>query len=91
MFYHIPLPEVNDAWERSQAGEADAIAVPFAVHNGDPAKYGERGEDPCNPKYNSGFFDVILEQGSTTGMYFGHDHINNFIINYKGVDFAYGV
>ncbi len=89
MFYHIPLPEVNDAWERSKAGEADAIAVPFKVKGED--KFGERGEDPCNPKFNSGFFDVIVKKGSTTGMYFGHDHINNFIINYKGVDFAYGV
>ena len=80
MFYHIPLPEVNDAWEKSQKKD------PEAVH-----KYGEWGEAPCNPDYNSGFFDVIKAKGSTTGMYFGHDHVNNFIVNYKGIDFAYGI
>lgn len=80
MFYHIPLPEVNDAWEKAQTGE-----------DGTVLKYGEKGEAPCNPEYNSGFFDVIVEKGSTTGMYFGHDHVNNFIVNYKGIDFAYGI
>ncbi|MCR5490788.1 MAG: metallophosphoesterase [Bacilli bacterium] len=79
MFYHIPLPEVNDAW-------AAAEANPSANVNG-----GTQGEDPCNPKYNSGFFDVIEEKGSTKGMYFGHDHVNNYIVNYHGIDFGYGV
>lgn len=80
LFYHIPLPEVNDAWDKAQTGEDGAVL-----------KYGEKGEAPCNPEYNSGFFDVIVEKGSTTGMYFGHDHLNNFIVNYKGIDFAYGI
>ena len=79
MFYHIPLPEVNDAWEAAQKD-------PSLNKNG-----GVRGEAPCNPEYNSGFFDVIVEKNSTRGMYFGHDHVNNFIVNYKGVDFGYGI
>ena len=78
MFYHIPLPEVNDAW-------AAAKADPSLNING-----GELGEKPCNPDYNSGFFDVIKTKGSTHGMYFGHDHINNFIVRYQGIDFGYG-
>ncbi len=89
MFYHIPLPEINDAWDGAEAGNPEAIPVSFKVNGED--KFGEKGEKSCNPDYNSGFFDVILEKGSTTGMYFGHDHINNFIIKYKGIDFAYGV
>ena len=80
MFYHIPLPEINDAWDKAEAGDPSAVK-----------KYGEKGETTCPPDYNSGFFDVILSEGSTTGMYFGHDHVNNFIVNYKGIDFAYGV
>lgn len=79
MFYHIPLPEVNDAWEAAKKGEAPNI------------NNGQENEKPCNPDYNSGFFDVILKKGSTRGMYFGHDHINNFIVQYKGVDFGYGL
>ncbi|MCR4561792.1 MAG: metallophosphoesterase [Bacilli bacterium] len=79
MFYHIPLPEVNDAWAAVKEGTATNV-------NG-----GQQGEDPCNPKYNSHFFDVIKEKGSTKGMYFGHDHVNNYIVNYQGIDFGYGV
>ena len=73
MFYHIPLPEIDEA---------------FAHGN---RIVGNKGEDTCPPQYNSGFFDVIKEKGSTTGMYFGHDHLNDFIVNYQGIDFAYGV
>lgn len=80
MFYHIPLPEIDEAWDKSEAGDPSAIR-----------KYGEKGEKTCPPEYNSHFFDKILEKGSTHGMYFGHDHLNNFIVNYKGVDFAYGI
>jgi len=52
---------------------------------------GVQQEDPCSPKYNSHFFDVIKEKGSTTGMYFGHDHVNNYIVRYQGIDFGYGI
>ena len=85
MFYHIPLPEINDAWDKAEVGNPEAVKV--AVDG----KVGEKGEASCNPDFNSGFFDAIVEKGSTTGMYFGHDHINNFVVNYKGIDFAYGV
>ena len=89
MFYHIPLPETQTVWDMLQAGSAEVTNVPFKVNGED--KYGTLEEDVCCPTVNSGFFDVIVEKGSTTGMYFGHDHVNNFIINYKGVDFGYGV
>ena len=36
-------------------------------------------------------FDVITELGSTKHILCGHDHINNFIIRYKGVKFIYGL
>ena len=79
MFYHIPLPEVVDAW-------AAASKDPSAKVND-----GKQGETPCNPKYNSGFFEVIKAKGSTKGMYFGHDHVNDYIVNYQGIDFGYGL
>ena len=82
MFYHIPLPEVRDAWA---AAEND----PSLILN--PVGEGQQNEEPCNPDYNSGFYKVIKEKGSTHGMYFGHDHINNYIINYDGIHFGYGI
>ena len=73
MFYHIPLYEINDAYEKGEI------------------KYGEKRENTCPPDYNSGFFDVIKAKGSTKGMFFGHDHINNFEALYEGVTFCYGI
>ena len=89
MFYHIPLPETQKVWDMLQEGSAEVTNVPFKVKGED--KYGTLEEDVCCPDYNSGFFQVIDDLDYTTGMYFGHDHVNNFIINYKGIDFAYGV
>ena len=37
------------------------------------------------------YFDKIVELGSTQGMFFGHDHLNNFSLTYKGVTFTYGL
>ena len=80
MFYHIPLPEIDDAWDGSQNGDPNAVY-----------EYGEKREDTCPPKYNSGLFERILAKGSTHAMFFGHDHINNFRVVYKGVTFCYGI
>ena len=79
MFYHIPLPEVRDCWQ-------GVMDDPTINKNG-----GVLGEEPCNPTYNSDFFDVIVEKGSTKGMYFGHDHVNSFVAPYRGIDFGYGI
>lgn len=80
MFYHIPLPEINDAWDKRNSGEPGSEYIT-----------GEKNEDCCPPKYNSGFFKVIKDQGSTHAMFFGHDHVNNFIVKYQGIVFAYGI
>ena len=82
MFYHIPLPEINDAWDKRNS---DPSGVEYDYITG------EKNEDCCPPKYNSGFFDVIKEQHSTSGMFFGHDHVNNFIVKYQGIIFGYGI
>ena len=73
MFYHIPLPEINAAWE-----EGTKI-------------YGEKREASCPPDHDYGFFNKIKELQSTTAMFFGHDHINNFEVDYQGVKFCYGI
>ena len=80
MFYHIPLYEINDAYEKG------TIIYDGPKGNGD----GKR-ENTCPPDYNSGFFDVIKAKGSTKAMFFGHDHINTFEADYEGVKFCYGI
>lgn len=83
MFYHIPLPEVNNAWEEGKDN-------PALIKNPANSK-AEQGEKPCNPEHDFGFFKTIKEKGSTKGMYFGHDHVNNYIVEYQGIDFGYGI
>ena len=79
MFYHIPLFEINDAYEKG--------TKVFDGRNGNDGKR----ENCCPPDENSGFFDAIKEKGSTKGMFFGHDHINTFEVDYQGVKFCYGI
>ena len=80
MFYHIPLFEINAAYEEG------ALKYDGPKGNGD----GKR-ENCCPPDENSGFFDVIKAKGSTKAMFFGHDHINTFESDYQGVKFCYGI
>ena len=89
MFYHIPLPEINAAYD-------DGTLIDLNDGRG-TAKENVYREATCPPDVNSGLFDAILEtknasdQIYTTDMAFGHDHRNMFIANYKDVTFAYGV
>ena len=76
MFYHIPLPEIDVAYDEALAAGK--------VH-------GVKGEKSCPPKFNSGFFAKIKELGSTNAMFFGHDHDNCFWVEYEGVIFSYGL
>ena len=79
MFYHIPLYEINDAYEKGTR-----------IFDGRNGNDGKR-EDCCPPKENSSFFDAIKAEGSTKAMFFGHDHINTFEVDYEGVKFCYGI
>ena len=78
MFYHIPLPEINDVWKAAEEGRAIKV-------------WGEKREASCPPDHDYGFYKKIKELGSTTGMFFGHDHINDFEIDYEGIKFCYGL
>ena len=79
-FFHIPLPEFAVAWEEAQKNTKDAALM-----------YGEKNENVCCPPVNSGLFDKMLELGSTKAVCCSHDHINNFRVNYKGIELSYGI
>lgn len=78
VFMHIPFQEYADAKGALDAGNPDAEYL-----------LGENGEDVSCSKYNSGFFDMILQKRSTDAVFVGHDHLNNMGIKYKGVDLFY--
>ena len=80
MFYHIPLFQINDAYEKGTR-----------VYDGPKGNGDGKREDCCPPDVDSGFFKKITELGHTKAMFFGHDHINTFEADYQGVKFCYGI
>ncbi|MBR2284277.1 MAG: metallophosphoesterase [Ruminococcus sp.] len=83
-FFHIPLQEYRTAYELYESG-SDEVTYFF----------GENGEKMinkvCCSDYPSSLFDTMLELGSTTGVFCGHDHYNNMSLEYKGIRLTYGM
>ena len=87
-FFHIPLKEMQDAYYELRDND-------FKDTENAQIVYGEAGEEGevvvYSSNYNKGMFDAFLSEGSTQGLFFGHDHLNNLSINYKGIRMTYGM
>ncbi len=79
MFIHIPLPELSYAIEELKVN-------PHAYEY-----KGELKEDSWPGYKNSHMFETIKKYHSTKGVFFGHDHLNTFAVNYEDVILSYGV
>ncbi len=64
------------------------IPVPEYQEQQDNFIAGQRGEDTYCAVVNDGFFDVFKDAGGTH-IFSGHDHDNNFISVYEGVQLDY--
>ena len=86
-FFHIPLTEYQDAWyEYVKNDFKDTENVKFlhgVAGEGGIIVFPGEGEDTL--------FETMLELGSTKGVFCGHDHENNFSIEYKGIQLSYGM
>ncbi|MBR2079724.1 MAG: metallophosphoesterase [Clostridia bacterium] len=86
-FFHIPLDEQREAWyEYANNGFKDtenAKLVYGVAGEGKKIVYSGIGEDEL--------FETMLELGSTKAVFVGHDHYNNFSIDYKGIRLTYGM
>lgn len=80
LFMHIPFPEYTDAYtalsDKNNPEKACLI-------------YGQKLENVCSSRINSGMFDAIKEIASTKFAICGHDHINDYSIEYEGVKLTY--
>ncbi|MBQ6931130.1 MAG: metallophosphoesterase [Clostridia bacterium] len=88
LYMHIPLTEHKDAWfEYYNNGKSDTENVKFIS--------GDAGEDEENMVYcgvgDDRMFEAILEKNSTKAVFVGHDHKNNFMLEYKGVTMSYSM
>ena len=79
VYFHIPIREYIDAWK--SAVDAKGSSKYF---------YGSKDENISPSKVESKLFSKVLELGSTKGLFCGHDHLNDFSVEYKGVRFTYG-
>lgn len=52
--------------------------------------YGEKREEVCCPKQNSGLFSAMLEMGNVKGVFVGHDHLNDYYTDLFGIKLCYG-
>lgn len=93
---HIPVPEVTELLKEVKRKTKGAVQG-FRNHAGkwyvlDKNKVNPEGfmkESPADPMENGGQFDAMAEKGDVKGIYFGHDHINSFNGNVRGIDVGY--
>ena len=73
---HIPLTQYADAYDLVEKGELRLL-------------WGDKRENICCGGFDSGLFDAILASGCTKAVFCGHDHTNNFGVEYKGIVLTY--
>lgn len=85
-FYHIPSEEFLTAWKEYCAnGRQDTEDVKWIYGTA-----GEGGRVICCGTHPDNLFETMQELGSTKGIFCGHDHLNNFSLDYKGIKLTYG-
>ncbi len=86
LFLHIPLKEYRDAYqEYVNNGYSDTDNVKLFY-----GTVGEKDEVICCSENDDEMFETILAEQSTQGVFCGHDHYNNFSLDYKGIRLTYG-
>ena len=86
LFIHIPISATKTAYDEYVANErADTEDIKF-LHGID----GEPDPVVLCPAEEDGVFERLYEIGCTDTVFFGHDHLNNFAMEYKGITLSYG-
>ena len=91
-FQHIIVPEIYDALKEVKFYRFGCIIRKKNPLNDKTRFYvlpdgakGKLSEYPCPPYYNNGQFDAMLEMGDVLATVSGHDHKNDFEVDYKGI------
>ena len=95
---HIPIHAYRSAF--NEAFNSKYIANSISWEDSFDDKYWNEGyedsfglnnEGIWSPPVEDGMFELIEGIGNTTAVIAGHDHINNFAINYHGVNLVYAL
>lgn len=84
LFFHIPIAEYADAWDELAAND-------FRDTENVRLFYGVQDEKVCCSPTEDELFEAVLESGSTDSIFCGHDHVNTYSVDYKGVRLTYGM
>ena len=82
-FFHIPLREFKEAYEKMKLGDPSVIYCHGSI--------GEKDEYFGISKEPDKFFDRAVENGVIKWMFCGHDHMNTLSLVYKGIRMTYGM
>lgn len=77
-FFHVPMQEYMTAYDEAKGADNRLWGFRFPKEDGTPA-------------VDDQMFETMLELGSTKGCFAGHDHMNNYSVNYKGIRLTYGL
>lgn len=53
-------------------------------------RVGVRYEDECPPFLNTGMYAAMFESGDVLGTFVGHDHVNDYLVDFHGIALTYG-
>lgn len=77
-FFHIPMKEYMTAYDDAKGTDRLLWGFRFPKEDGTPA-------------IDDGMFEKMVELGSTKGCFAGHDHMNNYEVEYQGIRLSYGL
>ncbi|KAG0205172.1 hypothetical protein BGX28_003167 [Mortierella sp. GBA30] len=91
-FFHIPIPEYGlikkgDAQDKNR-DEDEIVDAKEGKRRGHIV--GEKNEGVSSPTYNSGLFDAVYESKDVRATTAGHDHINDYCLDLRGINLCYG-
>ncbi|KAG0087484.1 purple acid phosphatase [Podila epicladia] len=103
-FFHIPIPEYDltepdDVDDDDDSGEDDLQKRKKSKkqkgRDGDnkdrnERMIGDKGERVSSPSYNSGLFAAIFESKDVRATTAGHDHLNDYCLDHRGIHLCYG-
>ena len=62
----------------------------YATTNQNTYMVGTRKEMVCAPEINTGLASAMLSAGDVMGVFVGHDHVNDYVVDWYGILLGYG-
>lgn len=81
-YFHVPIKEYATAWELYKNGDA-SVKYFYGAAN-------EASEKISTSNEEGSFFSTAVELGSTKAMFCGHNHLNDFSVEYQGIRLTFG-